>query len=64
MSAFILWIAAVLALALLWWAFRRKPGHPAAATQRSSVVPGATSGQAASPPRSSQVPAAPPVCEL
>ncbi|HMN93980.1 MAG TPA: HDOD domain-containing protein [Hydrogenophaga sp.] len=64
MSAFILWIAAVLALALLWWAFRRKPGHAAAATQRSSVVPDATIGQAPSGPRASQVPAAPPVCEL
>lgn len=64
MSAFILWIAAVLALALLWWAFRRKPGQPAAVTQRSSVSPGATNGQAASLPRPSQVPAAPPVSDL
>jgi len=55
-SALILWIAAVLALALLWWALRRKPGQSAATTQRSSVAPSATDGQAASQARSNQVP--------
>ncbi|TNF60528.1 MAG: HDOD domain-containing protein [Burkholderiales bacterium] len=40
MSALILWISAVLALALLWWAFRRKPRSTApAAVPRTATTP-------------------------